>query len=136
MTGLFPKPLRMRILLGLAIVFCAAALALPPSATAGELSAEEAGRIEELIAAVEHQTGAAFIRNNQAYDATVAAEFLRRKWRAQAARVGSAEDFIEKVASFSSTSGRPYLIRFGDGREIPCSVFLRAELAKLQRMKK
>jgi len=100
------------------------------------LSAEEAGRIEELIAAVEHQTGAAFIRNNQAYDATVAAEFLRRKWRAQAARVGSAEDFIEKVASFSSTSGRPYLIRFGDGREIPCSVFLRAELAKLQRMKK
>jgi len=96
----------------------------------------EVERIEDLIAAVAHQTDAAFIRNNQAYDSTVAAEFLRRKWRAQAAGVGSAEDFIEKVGSFSSTSGRPYLIRFGDGREIPCSVFLRAELARLQRTPK
>jgi len=136
MTDSFPKPLRVRILLGLAIVFCAAALALPFSSTAGELPAEEAGRIEELIAAVEHQTDAAFIRNNRAYDSAVAAEFLRRKWRAQADRVGSAEDFIAKVASFSSTSGRAYLIRFGNGREIPCSVFLRAELARLQRTPK
>ena len=96
----------------------------------------EVERIEDLIAAVEHQTDAAFIRNNQAYDSTVAAEFLRRKWRAHTARVGSAEDFIEMVASFSSTSGRPYFIRFGDGREIPCSVFLRTELARLQRTPK
>ena len=136
MTDFFPKPLRLRILLGLAIVCCAAAIALPLSATAGELPAAEAGRIEDLIAAVEQQTDAVFIRNNQAYDSAIAAEFLRRKWRAQAARVGSAEDFIDKVASFSSTSGRPYLIRFGDGREIPCSVFLRAELTKLQRTTK
>jgi hypothetical protein len=135
MTGHLLK-LRCPWILGLPIIFCAAALALPLSATAEELPAEEAGRIEELIAAVAHQTDAAFIRNNQTYDSTIAAGFLRRKWQAQAARVGSAEDFIEKVASFSSTSGRPYLIRFGDGREIPCSVFLRAELARLQRTTK
>jgi hypothetical protein len=127
-----PRQRRPWILLGLSIIFCAAALALPLSATAEELSAKEVERIEDLIAAVAYRTDAAFIRNNQAYDSTVAAEFLRRKWRAQTDRVGSAEDFIEKVASFSSTSGRPYLIRFGDGREVPCSVFLRAELAKLQ----
>ncbi|MCU0590112.1 MAG: DUF5329 domain-containing protein [Desulfobacterales bacterium] len=126
----------MRILPCLPIIFCAAALALPLSATAEGVSVKEVQRIEELIAAVAHQTDAAFIRNNQTYDSTIAAEFLRRKWQAQAARVGSAEDFIEKVASFSSTSGRPYLIRFGDGREIPCSVFLRAELARLQRTTK
>lgn len=106
------------------------------SATVGELPAEEAGRIEDLIAAGGRLADAAFIRNGQAHDSTVAAEFLRGKWRARAAGVGSAEDFNEKVASFSSTSGQPYLIRFGDGREIPCSVFLRAELAKLQRTTK
>ncbi len=133
MTGPPHRPLRLRALLCLPIVFCAAAAALPLSATAGELAAEEAARIEALIAAVEHLGDAAFIRNGQAHDSAVAAEFLRRKWQAQAAQVGSVEDFIEKVASFSSTSGRPYLIRFGDGRELPCSVFLRAERAKLQR---
>jgi len=136
MTGPLPRQRRPWILIGLPIILCAAALALPLSATAGERSVKEAEKIEALIAAVEHQTDAAFIRNNQAYDSTVAAEFLRRKWRAQTFRVGSAEDFIEKVGSFSSTSGRPYLIRFRDGREIACSVFLRAELAKLQRMPK
>ncbi|RPJ72922.1 MAG: hypothetical protein EHM15_08085 [Desulfobacteraceae bacterium] len=136
MTSPLPRQRRPWILRGLPIVFWAAALALPLSVTAEGLSAMEAEKIEDLIAAVKHQTDAAFIRNNQAYDSTVAAEFLRRKWRAQAARVGSAEDFIEMVASFSSTSGRPYLIRFEDGREIACSVFLRAELAKLQRMPK
>jgi hypothetical protein len=98
---------------------------------AGELPPDEAARIEALIAAVEHLSDAAFIRNGQAYGSAVAAEFLRRKWQAQTARVGSAEDFIAVVASFSTTTGRPYLIRFKDGRESPCSDFLRSELAKL-----
>lgn len=131
-----PRQSLLRIILSLPIVLSVAATALSLSVHAEEKTADEVARIEALIAAVKHQADAAFIRNNQTYDSTVAAEFLRRKWRAQADRVGSAEDFIEKVASFSSTSGRPYLIRFGDGREIPCSVFLRAELAKLQRTTK
>ena len=119
--------------LSLAIFCGGAAAVLPPSANAGGSSAEEAGRIEALIAVVARMSDAAFIRNGQAYDSAVAAEFLRRKWQAQASNVASVKDFIEKVASFSSATGQPYLIRFGDGREIPCSVFFRAELAKLQR---
>jgi hypothetical protein len=119
-------------LLCLPVVFGVAEAALLLSAAAGGLPAEEAGRIEALIAAVERLDDAAFIRNGQVYDSAMAAEFLRRKWQAQAAPISSAEDFIAKVASFSSTSGRPYIIRLRDGHEIPCSVFLRAELAKLQ----
>jgi hypothetical protein len=119
--------------LSLAIFFGGAAAVLPPSANAGGLSAEEVGRIEALIAVVARMSDAAFIRNGQAYASAVAAEFLRRKWQAQTLNVASVEDFIEKVASFSSTTGRPYFIRFDDGREIPCSVFFHAELAKLQR---
>ena len=60
--------------------------------------------------------GAAFIRNDRSYDAATAAEFLRRKWRRHAAEVRSAEDFIDRVATGSSTTGRPYRIRLGDGR--------------------
>ena len=47
---------------------------------------------------------------------SAAAEFLRRKWRHREAEIRSADDFIEKVASFSSTTGKPYLIHFSDGR--------------------
>jgi hypothetical protein len=45
--------------------------------------------------------------------------------------VKSAEDFLLHVASASSTTGRPYPIRFRDGREVPCGDYLRAELQRL-----
>jgi hypothetical protein len=125
----------LRILLSLPIFFGAAAAALTLVANADGLPAEEAGRIEALISAVTRMRDAAFIRNGRAYDSATAAEFLRRKWQAQASQIASVENFIERVGSASSTTGQPYLIRFGDGREIPCSVFLRDELLRLQAKK-
>lgn len=136
MARFHPCQRQLSILLYLSIVFYAATTPLARSASAERLPAVESALIQALIGAVEKRTDVAFIRNGQAYDSKIAAAFLRRKWQAQASRITSTEDFIEKVASFSSTSGQPYLIRFGDGREIPCSVFLRAELAKLQRTPK
>jgi hypothetical protein len=117
-----------RLLLSLAAV----AIFLPQALNANGLSPGETMQIEALIARLEGMSDAAFIRNGQAYDSATAAEFFRRKWRQQAAEIRSVEDFIEKVASFSSTTGRPYLIRFSDGREIPCSDVLCAELSKLR----
>ncbi len=64
-----------------------------------------------------------------------AAEFLRRKYRLKSSTVASAEDFIERVASFSTTTGRPYRIRLGDGREIESAHFLRTELERLRLQK-
>jgi hypothetical protein len=78
-------------------------------------------------------TDAAFIRNDRSYDAATAAEFLRRKWRRHAAEVRSVEDFIDRVATGSSTTGLPYRIRFGDGRELPCATVLREELLRLRK---
>jgi hypothetical protein len=57
---------------------------------------------------------------------------MRDKWNAQKSKVKTAEDFIEYCASRSSVSGKPYLIRFKDGREIESGAFLREELKKLQ----
>jgi hypothetical protein len=126
------RQIHLRILLCLSIVFGAAADSLTRSAAAEGRPADEAARIEALIDAVQRLADAAFIRNGHAYDSTTAAEFLRRKWQARATHVASAEDFIEKVASVSSTSGRPYVIRLKDGREIPCSAFLHNTLETIQ----
>jgi hypothetical protein len=58
--------------------------------------------------------------------------FLRGKWEANDADVKTARDFIDKVASASGTSGKPYLIRFKDGRQTKSRDFLLAELRKLE----
>ena len=58
--------------------------------------------------------------------------FLRGKWEANDAEVKTARDFIDKVASVSGTSGKPYLIRFKDGREIKSQEFLLAALKKIE----
>jgi hypothetical protein len=88
--------------------------------------------IEALIASVARLGDATFLRNGKSYSAADAARFLRGKWRSRRSEVGSAEDFIERVASFSSTTSKPYLIRFADGRELSSAEYLRAELAKLR----
>jgi len=98
--------------------------------TAGGLS--EKVKIEALIAHIEGLDGAVFVRNGSDYDAKTAGKFLRGKWD-HAADVKTAKDFIEKVASVSGTSGKPYLIRFKDGKEVKSGEYLSAELEKLEK---
>jgi len=96
------------------------------------ISPAERAKIEQLITVVENLSGAHFIRNGKAYDSSTAAKFLRLKWKDREASVHNAGDFIDKIATRSSMSGRPYLIRFDDGRELSTAAFFRAELAKLK----
>jgi hypothetical protein len=91
---------------------------MPPPRLAAEMPASERDKVETLLAHVETLTDAVFIRNGKEYSARVAAKFLRGKWRTKAAAITTAEAFIEKVASFSSTTGEPYRIRLADGREL------------------
>jgi len=62
----------------------------------------------------------------------LAAEFLRRKWKSRRSEIHSAADFIEKVASFSSTTGKRYSIRWRDGTERSSAEFFRAKLSLLE----
>jgi membrane-bound lytic murein transglycosylase len=114
-------------LLGIALAFAFAAVAIGET-----LPAAERVRIESLIAAVEKLPDATFVRNGKAYKPATAAKFLRGKWDDRAREVRTADDFIVKVASKSGTTGRPYLVRFADGREITTAEFFRAELAKMR----
>src|SRR5580765_1233871 len=95
------------------------------------LPSPEKQKIETLIKQVANLKDVKFVRNGSAYNADSAAVFLRRKWEANASEVKTARDFIDKVASFSGTSGKPYLIRFKDGEEIQSRDFLVAQLKKL-----
>jgi hypothetical protein len=120
----------------LALSIAAVVISITVSSTAlraADLPPAEARLIEALIDMVERLTDATFIRNGRSYEAGAAATFLRRKWQQREKDVRSAEDFIEKVASFSATTGQPYLVRFSDGREVPCSILLRAELSNLRK---
>ena len=98
---------------------------------AADLPGSEKQKIEALIRQLEHLSDAVFIRNNKAYNAKTAAMYLRSKWEATLEDITTAEDFIAKIASVSSTSGQPYRIRFKDGREILSEEYLRTELKKL-----
>ena len=92
----------------------------------------EKQKIEVLIGRVGGLKDAKFIRNGSTYDVSSAVRFLRGKWEANDAAVKTAQDFIDKVASVSGTSSKPYLIRFNDGKEITTRDFLLAELKKIE----
>lgn len=52
-----------------------------------------------------------FIRNGSEHKAKEASEHLAMKYNRYKNRINSAEDFIEKIASHSSLSGRDYKVR-------------------------
>lgn len=108
-------------------------LATPTLLLAQALEPAEKQKIETLIKQVRALKDARFIRNGSSYSADNAATFLRRKWQANESNVKTARNFIDKVASFSGTSGKPYLIRFNDGREIKSQEFFLEELRKIEK---
>lgn len=103
-----------------------------PSARADGTPAAETKKIEALISHLESLKDATFIRNGSEYDAKSSAKFLRGKWHAHEKEIATAKDFITKVATVSSTTGKPYVIRFKDGSETPCGDCLSKQLAKLE----
>lgn len=105
---------------------------LPSVVDAQSLPPSEKQKIESLINVVAQANDVKFVRNGSEYTSSNAATFLRRKWEANASEVKSARDFVGKVASFSGTSGKPYLIRFKDGRELKAHDYLLAELKKIE----
>ena len=107
-------------------------LAIPVATHAQTLPTAERQKIESLIKYVGDLKDTKFVRNGSSYEVSTAVRFLRGKWEANDDRVKTARDFIDKVASFSGTSGKPYLIRFKDSKEIPSREFLAAELQKIE----
>ena len=116
------------------VIFSVLALGLTISSFvhAQTLATAERQKIEALIKYVGDLKDTKFIRNGSSYEVSTAVQFLRGKWESNDAQVKTARDFIDKVASFSGTSGKPYLIRLKDGKEIPSREFFVTELRKIE----
>lgn len=99
-------------------------------AAAAALSETE--KIERLLGAIEALPDARFVRNGNDYSPQEAVAHLRRKWKAASGTPDDARRFVDELASTSSTSGKPYEIRYADGRTATVRDFLLGELARLE----
>lgn len=96
----------------------------------------EAQKIELLLSRIAELDAAKFVRNGSEHGAGEAVEHLRMKWERAGGTEDStatARDFIDKVATRSSMSGKMYLIRFTDGREVPSGDWLLVQLREIER---
>jgi len=89
--------------------------------------------IEGLLAYVKGLDQATFVRNGTSYSPAQAEAHLRMKWNNARSHIKTAEDFIELCASKSSVSGKPYLIRFADGRTVEAGFAFREQLGLLRK---
>ncbi len=81
------------------------------------------------------QSGCEFFRNGTWYDAQQAQAHLREKFDVLAAtdQIKTTEDFIEKAASNSSMSGRPYQIRCAGAAAMTTNQWFRTALAQYRK---
>jgi len=69
-----------------------------------------------------------FIRNGSSYPPKKAAEHIQAKYDYFKKEIKTPEDFIRLAASKSEFSGRPYLVRTKDGKEVETADWLRKAL--------
>lgn len=105
------------------VLLVALALSLPAIAAADRAEDE----IEYLIAAV-GESGCTFIRNGSRHDAGNAASHMRLKYRRGKRYAATAELFIERLASKSSLTGKPYRIECPGSDAVPSGEWLTARL--------
>ena len=110
----------------------ALAQAVTPTASTVPTVPTEAQKIQMLIHNIEVMKDARFVRNGSDYDGTAAADHLRLKLRHAGDRIKTAQDFITYLATGSSFSGKPYLIRFSDGHEVESATYFHTMLAKIE----
>lgn len=90
-------------------------------------------RIDRLLNHLLTRRDMRMVRNGSVYDCETAVTFLRRKLSSMGDDIKTAEEFIERIATRSSTSGQLYWVRTPDGRDLPAGDFLRVELARLDK---
>jgi hypothetical protein len=92
----------------------------------------EQQKTDHLIVFIRNLKGATFIRNGSEHTPSEAADHLQYKREKAGSRLKTARDFIDKIASQSSMTGTPYMIRFANGKEFPSAMVLTNELNKLE----
>lgn len=94
----------------------------------------EKEKIDRLILYIENLKDCQFVRNGTAYPPKEAAEHLRLKWRKGGSDKMTARQFIDQLASSSSMSGKPYQIKWKDGKYYIVKPFLDRELERIEKV--
>ncbi len=110
-------------------VLAAALLVLSHTCAAEELAPGAREEIMHLISYLEH-SGCQFSRNGSWYDAKDAVAHINRKYEylLDKGLVSSAEMFIDRAATGSSISGKPYLVKCNSGEPVESAPWFKAEL--------
>jgi hypothetical protein len=90
----------------------------------------EQQKIEALLNDVEMHDDLRFIRLGSVHSSAEAARMLRIKLRFAGARIRTADEFIDYIAT-ATASGSPYFVLYPNGRRVPSGEFLRAELKRI-----
>ena len=98
--------------------------------TSGEIvfADDTQAEIEYLLASV-GSSGCTFLRNGKRHDAVDAEDHLRMKYRRGKRYADTAEKFIERLASASSMSRKPYYIECGENEPVPTGNWLTERLS-------
>jgi Family of unknown function (DUF5329) len=114
--------MKRRLLLLLTVAFCTAG-------SAASLSPAARAEIDGLLSRLE-ASSCTFNRNGTWYPATEAKSHLLRKLKYLEDRgaVESAKQFIERAASSSSTTGKPYRVKCGSDASVESGPWLRSQL--------
>ena len=109
-------------------------LLLSAAASAQEPSPAARKEIIHLFQSLE-QSGCQFQRNGTWHNATKAAAHLQKKYVYLLAKelVPTTEAFIERAASKSSLSGKPYRVRCTGAADVDSRTWFTAELARWRR---
>ena len=84
--------------------------------------------VDYLIAQVEKADGVKFLRNGDEHTGKEAAKHMRRKYDHFKKEIKTPEDFIDKCASKSELSSKPYVIKKADGSTVKCEDWMKSLL--------
>lgn len=127
----------LRLLAAISLVFCNAfSIAepteiAPPPAAPHFVRLTERQKIDRMLEII-GGSDAVFIRNEIEHTGKDAADHMRAKLSSAGDLVPSARSFIDQIASRSSASGRPYLVRTKDGKIIESSKYFSDLLATIE----
>ncbi len=109
----------MRVIAAIVLLICL----LPPGARADDAQAE----IEYLLSSL-GSSDCTFIRNGKTYSAHEAEDHLRMKYRRGKRYASTSENFIERLASESSMSDKPYYMECDGEERVPSGDWLMQRL--------
>ena len=111
-------------------ILCAVMALLLTLPAFAKLNAYQEARINAMLDALAQKKDLIFVRNGDAHTCEEAVSHLRLKLGNTRNRINTAEQFIDKVASSSSITGKPYIVRIPGKSDENAQPYLYALIAE------